>query len=292
MTTAVAAAVAFLALCLGSCVAPSELSTQSAAPSKTAVAEPVPNPRPAPPVTDGTPGHVDPDTSAGTSAASEPGSDSPANNTPRLNGDTGPGLDTGTSDTPVGPAQKDPPPPGTTQAGDATGDGSSGFTGSGRGAADTVPGTTGPDRATASGQDPAPAVGTGPAVYYVAVDDGGRQGMRFGCNDSLVAVRAAGAPPGEPLAIALAQLLSPGDQSPATSDLYNALSASSLNYVSGYLHGTTVVVNLSGQLQPGGVCDNPRIEAQLTQTAVAATGASRAEIYVDGRNLDELLSLR
>jgi hypothetical protein len=93
------------------------------------------------------------------------------------------------------------------------------------------------------------------------------------------------------LAIALAQLLSPGDQAPATSDLYNALSASSLNYVSGYLHGTTVVVNLSGQLQPGGVCDNPRIEAQLTQTAVAATGASRAEIYIDGRNLDELLSL-
>ncbi|MBT2512404.1 GerMN domain-containing protein [Arthrobacter sp. ISL-30] len=285
MTTEVAAAVAFLALCLGSCVAPSELSTQSAAPPKTAVAEPVPNPRPAPAVTNGTPGHVDPDTAAGTSAASEPGSDS-------LNGDTGRGLDAGTSDTPVEPVQEDPPPPGTTQAGDATGDGSSGFTGSGRGAADSVPGTTGPDRATASGQDPAPAVGTGPAVYYVAVDDGGRQGMRFGCNDSLVAVRAAGTPAGEPLAIALAQLLSPGGQAPATSDLYNALSASSLNYVSGYLHGTTVVVNLSGQLQPGGICDNPRIEAQLTQTAVAATGASRAEIYVDGRNLDELLSLR
>lgn len=116
--------------------------------------------------------------------------------------------------------------------------------------------------------------------------------MRFGCNDSLVALRAGTPWTGEPLAGALSRLLGPTDAVASAAGLYNALAASKLGYVSGYWDGTTVVVNLSGQLNPGGVCDNPRIEAQLTHTVVAATGASRAEIYIDGRSLTDILSLR
>jgi len=62
--------------------------------------------------------------------------------------------------------------------------------------------------------------------------------------------------------------------------------------MSGYLDGTTVVVNLAGAVQPGGVCDLPRIEAQLTHTAVTAVNAVRAEIYVSGVPLDDVLGLR
>lgn len=126
----------------------------------------------------------------------------------------------------------------------------------------------------------------------VAIDDGGRSGVRFGCNDSLVGV---GVPPEsgvEPLVAALDALLDPSASFPTSSGLYNALAASSLRYVSGYFDGSTVVVNLSGTLRPGGVCDNPRIRAQLTQTAVTATGASRAEIYIDGRTLGDVLNLK
>jgi hypothetical protein len=65
-----------------------------------------------------------------------------------------------------------------------------------------------------------------------------------------------------------------------------------LQYVSGYLDGATVVVNLTGTVQPGGTCDIPRIDAQLTHTAVTAVGAIRAEIYVDGVRLADVLSLR
>ena len=53
-----------------------------------------------------------------------------------------------------------------------------------------------------------------------------------------------------------------------------------------------VTVYLSGALRPGGVCDVPRIEAQLTQTAVASVGAVRADIYVNGVGLTEALSLK
>ncbi|WP_082579226.1 GerMN domain-containing protein [Arthrobacter sp. Soil736] len=133
--------------------------------------------------------------------------------------------------------------------------------------------------------------GAGTAVYYVALDDGGTSGVRFGCNDSLVAVHDADPSIREPLHAAMSRLLS-GPGAPLASGLYNALSSSTLQYVSGYLDGTTVVVNLTGSVQPGGVCDVPRIEAQLTQTAVTAVGATRAEIYVNGVRLAEVLSLR
>jgi hypothetical protein len=115
--------------------------------------------------------------------------------------------------------------------------------------------------------------------------------VRFGCNDSLVAVHNADSSISEPLEAAMSRLLSGPDAAPARG-LYNALSASSLRYVSGYLDGTTVVVNLTGEVRPGGVCDLPRIEAQLTHTAVTAVGASRAEIYVSGVPLVDVLALR
>ncbi len=74
----------------------------------------------------------------------------------------------------------------------------------------------------------------GTAVYYVAVDDGGSSGVRFGCNDSLVAVRHADPAIREPLQAAMGHLLS-GSAPPA--GLYNALASSALKYVSGYLDG-------------------------------------------------------
>ena len=128
-------------------------------------------------------------------------------------------------------------------------------------------------------------------MYYVALDDGGSSGVRFGCNDSLVAVHDADPSILEPLQAAMSQLLSGRGAAPP-SGLYNSLASSTLQYASGYFDGTTVVVNLTGSVQPGGVCDIPRIEAQLTHTAVTAVGAIRAEIYINGVTLAEVLSLR
>ncbi|UXM91448.1 GerMN domain-containing protein [Paenarthrobacter sp. JL.01a] len=131
----------------------------------------------------------------------------------------------------------------------------------------------------------------GPAVYYVAIDDGGARGVRFGCNDSLVPVRGVSVP-GDPLSVALGRLLEAGLPVDSDAALYDSLAGSSLRFLSGYMNGSTVVVNLSGSLRPSGVCDIPRIQAQLIHTVVSATGASRAEIYVNGRTLTEALSVR
>ncbi|WP_426300740.1 GerMN domain-containing protein [Arthrobacter sp. R-11] len=166
-----------------------------------------------------------------------------------------------------------------------------------------VPGAgSGAGSSTGPGASGDLALLSGPAIYLVAIDDGGSRGARFGCNDSLVAVRSG--PPGspasgspaaataqDPMETAMTRLLAP-DGVPAASGLYNALAGSTLKYVSGRLDETTAVVDLSGELRQGGVCDSPRIEAQLTQTAIAASGASRAEIRINGRPLAEFLDLR
>jgi hypothetical protein len=74
--------------------------------------------------------------------------------------------------------------------------------------------------------------------------------------------------------------------------LYNALSGSTLTFQSGAFDGSTVTIYLSGSIRSGGVCDIPRIQAQLTQTAIASVGAIRAEVYVNGVGLSEALSLK
>ena len=126
-------------------------------------------------------------------------------------------------------------------------------------------------------------------AYYVLLDDGGAGGVRFGCNDSLAGVRRTVAGSTEPLANAMRALLD-GAAVPAPG-LYNSLSGSALTFLSGTFDGTAVTVYLSGAIRPGGVCDIPRIEAQLTQTAIASVGAIRAEIYVNGVGLAEALRL-
>jgi hypothetical protein len=131
-------------------------------------------------------------------------------------------------------------------------------------------------------------------AYYVLLDDGGRNGVRFGCNDSLVGVAHTSSGPKDPLPAAVRTLLDVPDEgaTPTPSpEVYNALSGSDLKFLSGSFDGTTVTVYLAGTLSMGGVCDVPRVEAQLTQTAVSAVGAIRAEIYVNGRSLTETLQL-
>lgn len=165
----------------------------------------------------------------------------------------------------------------------------------------TMPGTPPTGEAAKTGRmtdkpraSPDPDSSAGPAVapvtaYFVLVDDGGRHGVRFGCNDSLVgSVRPGGAGDAR-LKAAITALLDDGQHHGNT---YNALGASRLRFLSGSFDGTTVTVYLSGTLNPGGTCDVPRIEAQLTQTALEAVGAIRADIYINGETLADYLKLK
>lgn len=243
-----------------------------------AAGTPEPQPLPAPvPVT--TPVDVTPPESAVSSPAPSP----------RTGGTVAPqaGANGGGAATVDGSANEKLLPGGTASGGSGTGSSGSGSSGSGGSGSGTV---TAPEAAGAGGQAALPGeLPGGTPVYFVALDDGGSTGVRFGCNDSLVAVFHSPAAAAEPLRTSLAVLLGGSD---APDGLYNSLDSSDLEYVSAYFDGTTVVVNLTGTVRPGGTCDIPRLEAQLTHTAVSAVGAARAEIYVDGRRLADVLSLR
>ncbi|HEY9355460.1 MAG TPA: hypothetical protein VIQ52_04040 [Arthrobacter sp.] len=268
---ATAAALALvLPLWLGSCAAGTDFPAGTVASERTAEPDepltPVPQPQAAPPA--GTLGN------GGPAASPAPSGGAPAS-TPL----DGAGAEPGST-----------PPTGTSVP--AAGSGSAGP------AQTIVPGTGPAKGPPPSSQAPDPggpprgdtAGAQAVTAYYVLLDDGGSSGVRFGCNDSLVGVRRANADPADPLPAAIGALLDGSE--PPIADVYNSLSGSALDFLSGSFDGTTVTVYLAGTIRPGGVCDIPRIEAQLTQTAVSAVGAIRAEVYVNGVGLAEALSLK
>jgi hypothetical protein len=256
-----------LPLWLGSCSLPAALSSEGT----TAPAGGVPDPRPLPAPFPLTPSAGDTPTESAASAPAEK---------PRTGGSIAPQAGSNREGAATVGGGSGNLLPGSTASGSA-GSGSSGESGSG---SRTAPEATAGGQAALPGELPA-----GMHVYFVSLDDGGSTGVRFGCNDSLVAVFHSSAGTEDPLRTSLDILLGGGDP---PDGLYNSLDDSTLQYVSAYFDGTTVVVNLTGTLRPGGTCDIPRLEAQLTHTAVSAVGASRAEIYVDGRRLADILSLR
>ncbi|MFJ6077077.1 hypothetical protein ACIQC0_02080 [Pseudarthrobacter sp. NPDC092419] len=129
-------------------------------------------------------------------------------------------------------------------------------------------------------------------VYYVAVGDNGVAGPAIGCGDSAVATTTAPVRFTDQVGPSIRTLLANKSRDVGLSGLVNALYQSNLAYVGGELSGSTITIWLTGQFMPGGVCDVPRAKAQLEYTAMAASGATSAQVFVNGRPIDEVLSLK
>lgn len=127
-------------------------------------------------------------------------------------------------------------------------------------------------------------------IFYVAPDDRGKAGPLIGCGDSIVATETGPVAYTNQVAAAMRNLLGNPQAQHGQSGLMNALAASDLSYVSSSVSGDTVTVKLSGDISSGGVCEDPRIEAQLTYTAMVAAGTGDARILVNGIEIGKLLS--
>lgn len=122
-----------------------------------------------------------------------------------------------------------------------------------------------------------------------------RAGDTFGCGDRLRAVAVPVATEGVAtegrVAAALGSLL----EASGGQGLYTALERSQLEVervepvagVEGLYR-----VHLTGQLRLGGVCDNPRVRAQLEATARQFAGVEDVEISIDGQPLESFLTGR
>lgn len=158
-----------------------------------------------------------------------------------------------------------------------------------------VPSSSAPGRPTATAEPTPPGLPEQVApltVYYVAVGDNGVAGPGIGCGDSIVATTTAPVRFTDQVGPSIRTLLANKNRDVGLSGLVNALYQSNLAYVGGELNGSTITIWLTGQFMLGGVCDVPRAKAQLEYTAMAASGATSAQVIVNGRPIDEVLSLK
>jgi len=156
-----------------------------------------------------------------------------------------------------------------------------------------------PGAGDATGEEPTEAVSSPieeAEIFLVELEAGG-QGA-FGCGDRLRAVRvpvsdAAGEGVPGNVGAAVRALLAAEGGPETPRGLYNALARSRLEVeaVEEVLAEEGIYrVRLTGELRPGGVCDHPRIAEQLRATAEAVEGVEQADVWIDGRSVEQVLA--
>jgi|GEM_PF-1265589 len=127
-------------------------------------------------------------------------------------------------------------------------------------------------------------------IYLIAVGDAGETGQEIGCGDSLIPVEVTFEPTIAPLTAALEELFAIDTRMYGQSGLYNPLYRSDLSVVDIDITNGVAEIDLTGQMQLGGACDNPRVEAMLTEIALQYDTIDSVVVRVDGVPLEELLS--
>ena len=137
--------------------------------------------------------------------------------------------------------------------------------------------------------EPTPSVSSGRAVkvYLVALDDNGRRGKKIGCNDSLVPVTRTVSASAAPLKAAVEELLSVPRE--YEGGLGNYWFGDNLRVQSATVRAGVATVRISGNVYIAGVCDAPRIDGQIRETARQFRGVRSVRVYVNGQRLADVL---
>lgn len=135
--------------------------------------------------------------------------------------------------------------------------------------------------------EPADNLFTETQIYLVAVGDEGRSGQLIGCGDSLVPVTVTFEPTIAPLTAALEELFAIDTRTYGQSGLYNAFYQSDIAVEGIEIDNGEAIINLSGTLFIGGVCDEPRILAQVEQTALQYYTIDSVSVFLNGEPLAE-----
>ncbi|HEX6185142.1 MAG TPA: GerMN domain-containing protein [Pyrinomonadaceae bacterium] len=124
-------------------------------------------------------------------------------------------------------------------------------------------------------------------VYLVALDDNGRRGRKIGCNDSLVPVTRNVSADAVPLKAAVEELLSiPREYE---GGLGNYWFGENLSVQSVAVRAGVATIRIRGNVYIAGVCDAPRIEGQIRETARQFRGVRSVRVFVNGRRLADAL---
>jgi hypothetical protein len=130
-------------------------------------------------------------------------------------------------------------------------------------------------------------------IFLIALNDNGASGKKIGCNDSVVPVSINIDPTLGVLKASLTELFKmEGQREYGLSGLYNSLYQSHLSIDSLNIVNREAIVKLKGTLSSGGVCDDPRIKAQLEEIALQFKTIDKVSVSINGILLDQVLSGR
>lgn len=129
-------------------------------------------------------------------------------------------------------------------------------------------------------------------IFLIAIGDNGKSGKKVGGEDSAVSVEVTIEPTNAPLGAALNKLFSIKDRNYGQSGLYNVLYQSNLKLEKVTVDKSEAVIRLSGNLKLGGVMDNPRVKAQIEETALQFSTVKKVSVYLNDKTLDGALSLK
>lgn len=129
------------------------------------------------------------------------------------------------------------------------------------------------------------------SLTFISLGDEGARGEEIGCGDSAVTVPYTTTTI-TPLAEVMEAQIAVHDREYEDTDLYNVLSMSDLSLASATIDDRHATVELTGEFLIGGVCDIPRVYAQLEGTALQFDNVDSVTVLIDGETLEDRLSLK
>ncbi|MEO6908563.1 MAG: GerMN domain-containing protein [Abditibacteriaceae bacterium] len=114
----------------------------------------------------------------------------------------------------------------------------------------------------------------------------------IGCDNTAKSMTRKSTFKGDPVQDALEVLFALNKAGYENGDLYNALYQSKLKVQSVETKNDVVTVKLTGNIKLSGECDIPRVREQLIGTVKVASNEKKAVVLVNGKKLDDVLSLQ
>ena len=126
-------------------------------------------------------------------------------------------------------------------------------------------------------------------IYLVALGDNGASGEMIGCQDSIIPVQVQFAPTVAPMTAAYQYLLGVPAGDYGQSGLTNTIGSSSLTLQGIDIQNRHALIYLSGNLSVAGVCDVPRIQAQLERVALQFHTVDAVSVFVNGQPIEAVI---
>lgn len=126
-------------------------------------------------------------------------------------------------------------------------------------------------------------------VYLVALGDDGKTGKKIGCGDSLIPVTRSIRKTPAPLTAALSELLLTPQHPDGSPNLENFWKGRNLKVKSVSIRNHTATIRISGEVFVAGVCDIPRIESQIEETARQFPNVKKVKVFIGKRTLADAI---